>query len=400
MSEPDDFAAQALEHVRCLSQDIGSRGSCTETQRQACDYAAREMQALGLQEVGVETFRAVPSTYRPFVLCFSFAFAGALLALIFGGRALMGLAGLLNLLGAWGMLAETDLSPNWARALLRKRQGHNVHGMIPPAGPVRQQIVLCAHLDTHRTPVFYSSKTWQDIFSALVSLAFVSMAAGALAFGLGALFGWSGLRWFALVIIPIQVFALSLCVHADFTPFNPGANDDASGVGSALAMGKRLVKQPLSQSAVHLVFTDCEEVGATGFAAYLDAHAAGLGPDAFYIILDEVGLGYIKYLTADGLVIKHKTHPRALQAARKAAAACPDLRVVEEVGLAYTDALVATKRGLAALTLCTIPGAEERGISHWHQMSDTLETLNPRTLSNIHDFVWRILQDADQASER
>jgi hypothetical protein len=133
-------------------------------------------------------------------------------------------------------------------------------------------------------------------------------------------------------------------------------------------------------------------------AAFLDAHAQELGEEALYVILDEVGLGYLKYLTADGLVIKHQTHPRALEIARQVASVAPVLGAVEGPGIAYTDALVATRRGLAALTICTLPGPEEAGVSYWHQMSDTAETISPAALARVHEFTWQILQSFDQAN--
>jgi hypothetical protein len=55
--------------------------------------------------------------------------------------------------------------------------------------------VLSAHIDTHRTPIFYSSKTWQALFSILVAGAFASMLLSALLYTLGAVFAWDWVRW-------------------------------------------------------------------------------------------------------------------------------------------------------------------------------------------------------------
>jgi Iap family predicted aminopeptidase len=195
----------------------------------------------------------------------------------------------------------------------------------------------------------------------------------------------------------MELFALGLCLHADFTRYSPGANDNASGVGVVLGLANRLFTEPLRQTEVWLVFTGCEEVASYGVAAFLDAHAAELGEDAVYLILDEVGLGRVGYLTADGLILKRRTHPRALELARRAASALPDLELGEHVGIAYTDALVATKRGLIALTVDALPppGADES--MHWHQMSDTLEHVDPKSLEKAHAFVWQVLREIDHS---
>jgi Zn-dependent M28 family amino/carboxypeptidase len=148
---------------------------------------------------------------------------------------------------------------------------------------------------------------------------------------------------------------------------------------------------------VWLAFTDCEEVGAYGAAAFLDAHAAELGGEAVYIILDQVGLGRVKYLISDGIILKHKTHPRALELARQASHALPELKIHGQVGIAYTDALVATKRGLTALTVAAVPSAGAGETAHWHQMSDTLAHVDPQALAEVQAFTWQVLQEVDRS---
>jgi hypothetical protein len=281
---------------------------------------------------------------------------------------------------------------------LPKIRSQNVTARIPPSGPAKARVVMCAHIDSHRTPVFYSSNTWMALFTVLIALTFLSMLVGTIGFGLGALMGWEWVRWLGLLVGAIQVFALGMCLHADFTPFSPGANDNASGVAVTLALAQQLRKNPLAQTEVCLALTGCEEVGAYGMAAYLQAHAGQLGAETVYIILDQVGAGRIKFLTADGLLLKHRTHQQALELARQIVACKPEFGAYEGVGLAYTDALRATKRGLVALTLCTLPANEAESGSNWHQMSDTLEHVIPGDLEKTYQFTLEILRSIDQSS--
>jgi hypothetical protein len=386
----------ALDHIRQLSESIGGRGSCTAQEARAAEYSAEQLRNLEAKDVRIEAFKAIPSTYWPFAVAFTAALSGSLLALFLSGQGAFAIGAGLSLLGAWAMFAETEFAAHWGRAFLPKARSQNVVARIPSSGLTRRRAVLCAHLDTHRTPIFYSSKTWHTIFSTLVALAFVSMLLGALGFGLAAAFGWDWARWLGLALALIQAFALGLCLHADFTPYSPGANDNASGVGVVLELARQLLAEPLEQTEVHLALTGCEEVGAYGVAAYLDAHAEDLGEDTLYVILDEVGLGTIKYLTSDGLILKHKTHPLALEQARKASSSLPEIATREGAGIAYTDALVATIRGLPALTLCALPSRDSSEASHWHQMSDTLEYLDSQALLDTFRFTWQILQIMDQ----
>jgi hypothetical protein len=394
-AQPAQPARRAWEHTRHLATVIGGRGSCTRNERRAAQYAADQMIAMGIQQVRQESFKGTPSTYRPYALAFGAALLGTILGWVGDGREWLALAASLNGLGALGMMAESDFNPNWTRRLLPRSPSQNVIGVIPSEMQPRRRLVLSAHLDTHRTPIFYSAPAWRNAFGSLVILAFLSMAAGGAFYALGALIGAEWVRLFGYFMAAGQAIVLGLCLHADFTPYTPGANDNAAGVGVLLELGRRLVDEPLPLTEVWLVFTGCEETGAGGMSAFLDAHAAELGSDAIFVVLDEPGLGNLQYLTADGLVMKRPVHPRALELARRAAAALPELNVTARTGLAYTDAAVATKRKLIALSTGCLP--EQTGqVSHWHQISDTIEHVDMRSLENTLAFTWQILKEADR----
>lgn len=389
-----------MQTIRQLSENIGGRGSCTPNERLASEFIADQMRAFDAQNVQIEPFKSLPSTYAPYALSFAVALIGSLASLLFGGRAVLFLASIFSFLGLWGMLAETELAVSWTHWFIPRLPSQNVCGQVKPRQQIQKKVVICAHIDTHRTPIFYSSTAWQSAFSLLVGVALLSMAVGGFVFSLGLLSGWGWLRWISLFLVPIQAFALGVSLHADFTPFSPGANDNASGAAVALAMLQKLHAAPLDKTEVRFAFTGCEEVGDYGMRAYLEAHEAELGKDAFYLIIDEVGSGRLKYLTADGLVIKHRTHPYALEVARSTALRRPELKAYEGVGLAYTDALKATRRGLAALTICTVPEQATEENSNWHKMTDVPENIIPADLRMAYEFCWELLQTIDQSIAR
>lgn len=386
---------RALEHIRYLSVTIGGRGSCTAAERQAAQYTVDQMDEMGVKNAHLEFYNGAASTYRPYALAFGAALLGTLLAWLGEGRLWLALAALLNVLGVLGMLAETDFASNWTRWFSPRASSQNAVGVIPASIQPRRRAVLCAHVDSHRTPIFYSSPTWRKLFQLLVSTAYLNMAVGGAFFALGALLGITWVRWFGLIIAVIQVSAILLCLHADFTPFSPGANDNASGVGVILEIARRLVKQPLDFTEVWLAFTGCEETGASGMSAFLDSHAEALGSDTVYIIVDEAGLGKLQYLTNDGLVIKRNTHPQALELANRVGVLLPEPRATPRGGIAYTDAAVATKRKLIALSLGCLPEAQAGQSSHWHQLSDTIDTIDHQALEDSLLFTWHLLRQVD-----
>jgi hypothetical protein len=388
-------ATASVNHILFLSQTVGGRGSCTPSEKRAAEYVAQQLQDLDIANVRVEAFEAAPSTYRPYALAFGLAFVSSLLAFVLAWRGIIIFAALMNTAAAWGMLAETDFAPNWMRWLLPTGRSQNTVGVIPASGQASGRIVLSAHLDSHRTPIFYSSQVWQTWFTRLVTLAFASLVLGALFFGLGSLLWLDWLRWFALPAAIIQGLAMALSISADFTPFSPGANDNASGVQVALDLAERLVQKPLKSTEVWLAFTGCEETGAYGISNFLDRHAEALGDQTVYLILDQVGLGQLTYLTVDGLIVRRKTHPAALELARSAVRKKNPIHVTEAEGMAYTDAAVATKRGLNALTLVSIPDSEEE-VSRWHQLSDTISYVDRQAIAEAREFTWQVLQILDR----
>jgi hypothetical protein len=119
-----------------VSETIGGRGSYTPSERQAAEYVAEQMRLLGVSGPRLEPYQGEPSIYRPYALAFTVALLGTLLVWLIPGRGAMAMAALLGVLGAWGMLAETDFSANWMRWLLPKAGSQNAVGVIPPTGDV------------------------------------------------------------------------------------------------------------------------------------------------------------------------------------------------------------------------------------------------------------------------
>jgi hypothetical protein len=344
----------------------------------------------------LEPFRSGRSTYRPFVLALGIALLGALIYAATCHPITAAVAAALNGLGAWGMFAELDFNANWMRRLLPTGPSQNVVGVVPPREETRRRAVLVGHVDTHRTPVFYSSTIWHRLFVGLVGGTFFSMVVEAPIYTLLALTGWTWLHWIAGLAVAMQLFALVMVLHADATPFGPGANDNASGAASILALGERLVHEPLQHTEVWLVADGCEELGCYGAAALVEAHADELR-DAYLITLDIVGIGDPAYLVSDGLLRKYPVDARLLAIARQIAEERPELRTFEHVGLAYTDTALFLKRGFRAFAIDALP-RDKPGGAHWHQMTDTADKIEPDCLRRVHELAWEMLQRLDRGA--
>lgn len=389
-----------LNHVRHLALSIGPRPSARPAVAAAGKYAERTLIAAGVSRVRQEPFRAVPSTYLPYSLTFLLGVAGTVLCLKWPST--VWAAAVVHGLAAWGFWAEANFEWNWQRLLLPRRKTQNVVGVIPARSEKRQMVVLVSHLDTHRMPIFFSNRTWLLLFNFLVGLAFVSLLLGAVVCVVIAAAGRAELRFLLLPGAAVQLFDLVLCLHADATPFSQGANDNASGVGVALSLAERLCLEPLSDTEVWVLLTDCEEMADQGMRAFLDAHGHELR-EALFVAVDMVGLGHPAIQTREGLLRSYRPDKGLVEIARRVAAASPDLGITEHKAGAYTDCGVVHKRGFKGIVVdsCPHPGHPAARLGgYWHQPTDTFDRLEPEALARAETFVWKLLHALNNAPDQ
>jgi hypothetical protein len=177
----------ALEHLRHLTIDIGPRPSTRDGEGRAARYVADVMRASGLRDVRCEPFHSGRSTYQPYALAIGAGLLGNLMYLLVPHlvphRGTSFAAAVLNGLGALGFFQEANFDENWMRRLLPRHTSQNVIGVIPPRGERRQRAVVVAHLDSHRTPIFYGNPVWARIFSPLTAGFFTSLVVSSIAAG-------------------------------------------------------------------------------------------------------------------------------------------------------------------------------------------------------------------------
>jgi hypothetical protein len=292
------------------------------------------------------------------------------------------------------MLAESDFTPNWTQWFIRGRPSQNVVGFLPVHSH-EKAVVLTAHIDTHRTPVFNSTRAWQRTYNVVFKVLLGCQVAGSLLNLLPALSGVARFGWLGVLPGFMLAIGIVLFIHADRTPFSPGAYDNASGVGSVLALAERLTEQPLIRTGVWVACTGCEETGASGMLDLLRVHRRDWQA-AVIVNLDQMGLGRLYVRVREGLVIHRRPRSEVLALSRQVQRSLPHLRVLERPSQAFSDAAVAHKLGFSALSLGTMPTAAGEEI-HRHQMSDTAEHIRLEALRDTHVYVWELLQAIDLA---
>jgi hypothetical protein len=384
----------AIEHVKHLAREIGPRGSTTPQEKAAAEYAAAQLEEAGLDPV-TETFRSARSAWLPAGLFWSLMLAAGFLFV--GGTRLGTLLSLpIAILAMASILLELTFRPNPLRWLLPKGESQNVWARVHASEEIRDRVVLVAHLDTHRTPLAFSSDRWIRWFERLVpiGMAFAGLQLLILAAGIVWPVPWT--RYVVIAPMAVSFGMLGLMLQADFTPFSPGANDNATGVGVVLSLAERFARHPLRYTEVWLVLTGCEEVGSYGADAFLHRHRTELN-DAAWISVDTVGSGHGApvFLAQETFLTTVKSDPKLLQIVREFSMGHPELGAHEiRMKGAYTDSAIGAKYGLRVLTLESHPATG--GLSDWHRVTDTVDRVSQECLMNTETLLLGILAQMDQ----
>jgi aminopeptidase YwaD len=173
-----------------------------------------------------------------------------------------------------------------------------------------------------------------------------------------------------------------LTAHTDSVPPAPGADDNASGVGTLVALAPRLaIIRPACD--VWLIATGAEERPYTGQADHLGARAAvprvkRRAKDLRFVLsLDEVGRGTTFHLRS--AANRPRVEGRILRAGRGA------VRWIQDAGSGNSDHREFTLAGLPAAKL-GVPDEPCR-----HTACDTPDRLQPKAFTRVRAIVERLL---------
>lgn len=383
-----------MTHIRRLAVDIGPRGSTTEQERQAADYAADVLEQAGLKP-RTEPFTSTVSGWRPFAVAATLALLTTL-AFLWAGRVLAVLLGLLLLLITASVFLEMYFRPNPLRLLVGQGRSQNVWARVPAAGRPTRRLLLVAHLDTHRTPWVFTSPGRLKFFKAITSLGVAAFLLSALLLLAYALSGAQWLRYAALLLTPIHALVLALTWQPDTTPYTAGANDNASGVGVLLSLAQRFAQRPLANTELWLLASGCEEVGSVGVQAFVKRHGAALA-GALGVSIDNVGGrgAGVCYTSVEGMVLPLKPSPLLFGLAEELRAQQPELNAYSlPYTTLHTDATCLMANGIPSLSFVGL--TPDGRIPDWHQASDVIQNVDEGTVQRTEEFVWRLLQKLDR----
>ena len=390
----------ALKHVEHLTNTIGPRGSTTPEEKKAHEYCQQVFEGLGYQAHWEEYYSAT-SGWMPYSIALGllvvadliFYFTGDTFNAQMGGLA-ASVIGLVAVGSFFLQLAKRDNPSLWFTPMAKSQ---NVWAVATPKGEVKRRIVVSGHVDTHRVALAMQALRLWEIFRLLTTVTAVVSIVLLGHFLYGIVSPDPLIRQIALYLGIILIVDLVFTIHPETQPFVKGSNDNATGAAAVLALAERLKREPLANTEVYLVNTGCEEVNHYGMADWIKRHAANT-PDAFYLVLDNIGGkgSVVNYVLDETILFTQKADGGLVGIAEAVAKENPDL-----------GATPFHYRGLdSEMSTCARYGQKVIGLLNFdpktklpplfHTLRDDFGNVDPVVLDKSERFVWEIMQKIDQ----
>ena len=114
----------------------------------------------------------------------------------------------------------------------------------------------------------------------------------------------------------------------------------------------------------------------------------------YFINVDHVGSGRVHYTRAESLLRTLKSSPPLTRLAADIASHHPEWNVMSAVHhLLPTDQYAALRRGYQAITIMALD--RDSNLPHWHQSTDTHDTVNQETIQTATDLTLALIRRLD-----
>lgn len=391
------FAQRALEHIRKLA--AGPRGSATAAEKQAADYVVAQLRALGITDVRVDPFSGLRSLWLFMALVFGVALVGHaafwLLKSPIGEYPALVIVVILFAFSGFLLLRFFTFHNFPLKSSLPHGESQNVISVLPPAGQVCQRVVLVGHLDSHRAVFWFATDLLLLIFLIISLITVYGVFLAIPVYILAVVTQLKIFGWLGLFLAAFHFLGWFTGVTADLGRYSPGANDNASAVGTLLVLAERLMQAPLQNTEVWLAFTGCEESGCDGMKSLIQQHGNEL-KEAVFLDFEMVGIGdRFSYTVEEGNIIRRRIPPE-LDKLLKEMGASFELDAVKGplVG-AFDESGTLWEYGFKAVCISThykdaLIGAE------WHRLTDTPSRIQLPSLERTQELAWALLQRLDQ----
>jgi Peptidase family M28 len=394
-------SAGRIEIIRELCSFEG-RLAGTDAERRAANRLAELLRDQG-RRVDVEPTYVHPQLGLVYALHCAIGFAGSLVSV-----AVPALGFGLVLLAATSMYLDMNARFYLLRRVFFRRASQNVVARGKGAGaPAR--LLITAHLDAARTGAAYAPGRMRLLGRIANALPFTFSPSRVLFWSLAILVPLVGLRMagidsnavaipqlFPTLVLLIGMFAF---VDIELSDVVPGANDNASGVAAAISLGEELSADPAENLDVWVVLSGGEECLMQGMRAFVRSHRKQLADrPAYFLNLDSVGGGRVRYTSSEGLAVSFGMGKRMNELCEAIATAGESDNGARPAALEWGFASDAVPIRLARFEATTITTLPEGAIvaANYHTADDLPDAVDAEAVDRAHEFALELVRQLDR----
>jgi acetylornithine deacetylase/succinyl-diaminopimelate desuccinylase-like protein len=374
------------EELRTVVEELASydRPSASEGERRAAEWIAERLRLHG-HDATVEVERAHGGFWWPLGILNTAVTIAGVVATSTRSRRTRLLSGAVASAAAAAIWDELGGGRLWfRRAALPHRDTFNVVAQTGDPNAEETVVVVSHHDAAHSGLIFHPGlpKLFAERFPELLERSEQTLPImfatwlGPVFVALGSLLGRRGLLRAGAFLAGATTVTMADIARSEVVP---GANDNLSAVAVLLALARSLGERP--QPGVRVVFlsTGSEESFMEGMQGFMRRHRTELDPERTAVLcLECVGGPMLTLIEAEGM-LRMRPYSDSAKSRVAGAAQAAGIELVRGLRTVLaTDALVALRRGYAAVTLASIDATKFPSNYHWP--SDSPENLDWDTI--------------------
>ena len=397
-----DLAAQyMIDEITYICNKFEKRGPGSKGEKQACDYAAKQMKEYGCDRVYVEGFKENPDSFYGWIyFTISFCFAAYISYFFMPVLSIVFIA-----LGLAICFLQFGLYKKLVDKCFKEETGHNAAGFKKPTGEVKRRIIFNGHpdaawewpvkykftylgFDIHMMVCFIGAFYILGLAIAKLAGAFDSNPDLALKLGLA-----------ALVFVP---FWFGLYFMWNKKRVVDGANDNLTGCYMGMAILKYLKDEGIEfeNTEVGVIFSGSEEAGLRGAKAWCEAHAKEFDDVPTFVY------SYDTITQSEQLMVNYRDLNATVKVDKDVSdlfyEACQDLGIPCKKGFVpplggATDSAAFAQAGMRATGITALNHALP---DFYHTRLDTPDALNKKCLADCFAASVKVLEKFDEGAKQ
>ena len=387
------------EEIEALVGGFEERGPGSDAERRAATHLAERLRSLG-REAEVQPINVWPNYALTHTIHAVMAIVGSVLSVYVppAGVAILFLA-------AISTIGDLTGSFQLVRRLTGRRSSQNVLSTEDGGRP--GTLILVAHYDAARTGAVFTGR-WLERLAVLGKRIrrpigpfepFLWSVLVIFACSMTRLFGVESLALTAVQFVPTVILIVSVPFLVDIalSGLVPGANDNASGVATALSLAERY-SDALHHFELWVLFTGAHEGMLEGMRRWLRRHRRELDPTrTVFVGIDAVGAGTVRFSTREGYAFASRFHPALLSLCRELALSDEDenrFGAQPLVSRLPTDVHLARLRGYPAVAISCANALDY--VPVLHRPIDTPERVDDEALERARGFCAELIELIDE----